>query len=139
MVSSSLDFPCSWTLLCKKMTFVDFSRRTYNVLIHIFQMKHFLPKLVRHEVVENWILFKMRCGGEISDEVCESYAWSKFCWLLSREALIWKLWLLIRSWLSLKNHDQSLIKWWILLQNVDVDKKLWSLTVCWPLLTFCPI
>src|ERR1051325_5733173 len=28
-------------------------KRTYNVLIHTFQMKHFLNILVRHEVVEN--------------------------------------------------------------------------------------
>src|ERR1051325_3071252 len=28
-------------------------KRTCNVLIHNFQMKHFWPKLVRHEVVEN--------------------------------------------------------------------------------------
>ena len=34
------------------------------------------------------------------------------------------------------NHDQPLIKWWMWLQNVDVDQKSWSLTVCWPQLTF---
>src|ERR1051325_6163995 len=28
-------------------------KMTCNVLIHNFQMKHFLPKLVRHEVIEN--------------------------------------------------------------------------------------
>ena len=49
-------------------------KRTCNVLIHIFKMKHFMTMLVRHEVVENWILFKMRGGGKISDKVWESYA-----------------------------------------------------------------
>src|ERR1043165_7394591 len=38
-------------------------KRTCNVLIHSFQMKHFLNILVRHEVVENGISFKTR-GGE---------------------------------------------------------------------------
>ena len=60
-------------------------KRTCNVLIHNFQMKHFLPKLVRHEVEENWILFKMSCGGKISDKVWESYARSKFSWLFLRK------------------------------------------------------
>ena len=30
---------------------------------------------------------------------------------------------------SLMNHDQPLIKWWNILQNENVDKKSWSLTV----------
>ena len=54
-------------------------RRTYNVLTHNSQMKHFWANLVRHKVVENWIPFKMSFGGKISDEACENYAWSKFC------------------------------------------------------------
>ena len=41
--------------------------------------------------------------------------------------------------LSLRNYDQPLINWWIWLQNVDVGQKSWSLTVCWPQLTFYPI
>ena len=65
--------------MSSKQIFLLTFKRTCNVLIHNFQMKHFLPKLVRHEVVENLILFKMTCGGKISDKVCESYAWSKFC------------------------------------------------------------
>ena len=40
---------------------------------------------------------------------------------------------------SLRNHDQPLIKWWIILKNEDVDQKYWSLIVCWPQLTFFPI
>ena len=66
----------------QKVDFLLTFKRTCNVLIHNFQMKHFLPKLVIYEVVENWILFKMGCGGKISDKVCESYAWSKFCLLV---------------------------------------------------------
>ena len=67
---------------------VDFSltlKRTCNVLIHNFQMKHFLPKLVRHEVVDNWISFKTRGGGKISEEVWRSYAQSKFGWLFTKK------------------------------------------------------
>ena len=70
----------------QKVDFLLTLKRTCNVLIHNFQMKHFLPKLVRHEVVENWISFKMKGGGKISDKVCENYVWSKFCWLLSKKA-----------------------------------------------------
>ena len=60
-------------------------RRTYNVLIHNSQMKHFWLKLVRDKVLENWILFKMSFCGKISDKVYESYAWSKFCWLFIKK------------------------------------------------------
>ena len=34
-------------------------------------MKHFWSKLVRHEIVENLIPFKMSFGGKIYDKVCE--------------------------------------------------------------------
>ena len=104
---------------------VDFER-TYNVLIHIFQMKHFLTKLVRHEVVENWILFKMRGGGKISDKVWESYAWSKFCWLLSKKAQFrnfdfWSIldfsrWIMINPW----SNDECYFKIWMLIKNYEV-------------------
>ena len=33
----------------------------------------------------------------------------------------------------------NLIKWFIWVYNVDVDKKLWGLTLNWPQLTFSPI
>ena len=33
----------------------------------------------------------------------------------------------------------NLIKWFIWVYNVDVDQKLWGLTVNWPQLTFSPI
>ena len=69
----------------QKVDFLLTLKRTCNVLIHIFKMKHFLTMLVRHEVVENWILFKMRGGGKISDKVWESYAQSKFSWLFLRK------------------------------------------------------
>ena len=94
-------------------------KRICNILIHNFQMKHFLPKLVRHEVVENWILFKMICGGKISDKVCESYAWSKFCWLLSKKAQFrnfdfWSIldfswWIMIKPWSNDEYHFKILM------------------------------
>jgi hypothetical protein len=62
----------------KKDDFLLTFRRTYNVLNHIFQMKHFWAKLVRHKVVENLIPFKMSFCGNFFDKLCESYAWSKF-------------------------------------------------------------
>ena len=96
-------------------------RRTYNVLIHNSQMKHFLPKLVSHKVVKNWILFKMRGGGKISDKVCESYAWSKFCWLLSEKAQF-------RNFDFWSNLEFS---WWIMINpwsNDECDFNIW----CWP-------
>jgi hypothetical protein len=37
----------------QKVDFLLTFKRTCNVLIHNFQMKHFLPKLVRREVLEN--------------------------------------------------------------------------------------
>ena len=37
---------------------------------------------------------------------------------------------------SLMNHDKPLIKWWNILQNYNVDKKSWSLTVYRSQLTF---
>src|ERR1051325_19160 len=37
----------------EKDNFLLTFRRTYNVLIHNSQMKHFWPKLVKHKVVEN--------------------------------------------------------------------------------------
>ena len=55
------------------------------------------------------------------------------------KTLVWKVWLLSKSWVFLMNHDQPLIKWWMWLQNEDVDQKSGSLTVCWPQLTFWPI
>ena len=58
-------------------------KRTCNILIHTSQMKHFLDILVRHEVVENWISFKTRGGGKISEKVWESYDQSKFSWLFT--------------------------------------------------------
>jgi len=48
----------------------------------------FWPWHVRHKVVENWISFKLSFGWGISDEVWESYAWSKFSWLLLKKTLI---------------------------------------------------
>ena len=60
-------------------------KRTCNVLIHTFQMKHFLNILVRHEVVENWISFKTRGGGKISEKEWRSYAQSKFGWLFTKK------------------------------------------------------
>ena len=48
----------------------------------------FWPCHVRHKVVENWISFKLSFGWGISDEVWESYAWSKFSWLLLKKTLI---------------------------------------------------
>ena len=38
-----------------------------------------------YKVVENWISFKMGFGWGKVDEACESYAWSKFSWLLLRK------------------------------------------------------
>ena len=66
----------------QKVDFLLTFKRTCNVLIHNFRMKHFLPNLVRHEVVENWIPLKMRFAGIFFDKLCQSYVWSKFCWLL---------------------------------------------------------
>ena len=60
-------------------------KRTCNVLIHNFQMKHFLNILVRHEVVGNWISFKTRGCGKISKKVWRSYAQSKFGWLFTEK------------------------------------------------------
>src|ERR1051325_3160654 len=37
----------------QKVDFLLTFKRTCNVLVHNFQMKHFLPKLVRHKIVEN--------------------------------------------------------------------------------------
>ena len=69
----------------QKVEFLLTLKRTCNVLTHTFQMKHFLNILVRHEVVENWISFKMRCGGKISEKVWRSYAQSKFSWLFTKK------------------------------------------------------
>src|ERR1051325_1927063 len=41
----------------QKVDFLLTLKRTCNVLIYMFQMKHFLTMLVRHEVVENLISF----------------------------------------------------------------------------------
>ena len=38
----------------------------------------FIKLEYRRECVGNWILFKMSFGWGKMDEVCESYAWSKF-------------------------------------------------------------
>ena len=38
----------------------------------------------------------------------------------------------------LRNYGPNLIKWYIWVYNIDVDQKLWSLTVNWPWLTFFP-
>ena len=81
----------------------------------------------------------MGFGWEKSDEACESCAWSKFSWLLLKKTLIWQLLSFDDLVVFLMNHEQILIKWWILIQNLDVDQKSWSLTVCWPQLTFSPI
>ena len=69
----------------QKVDFLLTLKRTCNVLIHIFKMKHFLTMLVRHEVVENWISFKMRGGRKFSDKVWGSYALSKFSWLFLKK------------------------------------------------------
>src|ERR1051325_4131133 len=53
----------------QKVDFLLTLKRTCNVLIYTFQMKHFLNILVRHEVVGNWISFKMRGGGKLSEKV----------------------------------------------------------------------
>ena len=37
------------------------------------------------------------------------------------------------------NRDQPLIKWWMWIQNIDVDQKPWNLTVDWSMLSFYPI
>ena len=52
------------------------------------------------------------------------------------KALISNFWLLMNYEHFLRNHDQNFIKWWISLQNVDVDQKSWSLTVYRSQLTF---
>ena len=39
----------------------------------------------------------------------------------------------------LRSYGPNLIKWFIWVYNVDVDKTLWGLTVNWPHLTFFPI
>ena len=39
---------------------------------------------------------------------------------------------------SLRNHDQTFLKWRIILQNEDVDQKSWSLTVLWATVDFWP-
>ena len=39
----------------------------------------------------------------------------------------------------LRSCGPNLIKWFIWVYNVDVDQKLWGLTVNWPQLTFSPI
>ena len=65
----------------QKVDFLLTLKRTCNILIHTFQMKHFLNILVRYEVVENLISFKMRGGEKISEKVWKSYAQSKFSWL----------------------------------------------------------
>ena len=67
----------------QKVDFLLTLKRTYNVLIHTFQMKHFLNIIVRHEVVENWISFKMKGGGKLSEKVWRSYDQSKFSWLFT--------------------------------------------------------
>ena len=67
----------------QKVDFLLTLKRTCNVLSHTSQMKHFLDILVRHEVVENWISFKMSFGGKISEKVWESYDQSKFSWLFT--------------------------------------------------------
>ena len=60
-------------------------KMTCNVLSHTSQMKHFLNILVRHEVVENWISFKTRGGGKISEKVWRSYDQSKCSWLFTKK------------------------------------------------------
>ena len=57
-------------LVCsfEKDDFCWLFKRTCNVLTCIFQIKHFQPMLVKHEVVENWILFKTSFGWKISDK-----------------------------------------------------------------------
>ena len=67
----------------QKVDFLLTLKRTCNVLSYTSQMKHFLDILVRHEVVENWISFKTRGGGKISEKVWESYDQSKFSWLFT--------------------------------------------------------
>ena len=69
----------------QKVDFLLTLKRTCNVLTHTFQMKHFLNILVRREVVENWIFFKMRGGGKLSEKVWRSYAQSKFSWLFTEK------------------------------------------------------
>ena len=53
----------------------------------------------------------------------------------SIKTLIWQF----SDRLSLRNHGQPLIKWWISPQNIYVDKKYWILIACLPQLTFYSI
>ena len=101
-------------------------KRTCNVLIHIFKMKHFLTMLVSHEVVENWILFKMRGGGKIYDKVWRSYAQSKFSWLFFGKPKFGKFdfwsnlefswWIMINPW----SNDECYLKILMLTKNYKV-------------------
>ena len=60
----------SMLLVCsfEKDDFCWLFKRTCNVLTCIFQIKHFQPMLVKHDFVENWILFKTSFGWKISDK-----------------------------------------------------------------------
>ena len=112
---------------------------TYNVFAYISQMMHFLDLSIDIQncrelnslqnglwLGKNWWSIWNLCLAKVQ--------------LTSpKEILIWKLLTFDESWVLLMNYDKPLIKWWMWLQNIYVDQKSWSLTICWPQLTFCSI
>ena len=81
-VSYHFDIPCSCMKLWQKMCFCWLLK--WHVMYWLISPKWciFWNLTLRDKVVENRILFKMGFGWGKDDEACESYAWSKFSWLL---------------------------------------------------------